>query len=90
MWLPAGSTEALSWLQWEEVGQGRKEMSLPPAVETSGNFWRAAEISLAYSCGWGDFCIYKDTAKDRDTVLCYKVDVAFPCSSLLLPLPAPL
>lgn len=62
-------------------------MSLPPAVETSGNFQRAAEISCIFLWLWR-FCIYKDIAKDRDTVLCYKVDVEFPCSSLLLPLPS--
>lgn len=34
-------------------------MSLPPAVETSGNFQRAAEISPAYFCSCGDFVFIK-------------------------------
>lgn len=72
--------QALSWLQREEVGQGRKEMSLPPAVETSASFQRAAEISNIFLYWWR-FCIYKTITRDRDTVLCYNLHVAFPCSS---------
>lgn len=41
------------------MGQGRKEMSLPPAVEISVNVQKAAEISLAHFYSRGDLVFIK-------------------------------